>query len=239
MPVAAGSDGVTSTVMVGVALLPELADEQVSVPGAAELELDPPDPELDGQVATVPTEETTPGVVWLLGRVMRHLVPDRHVGLLRGVQRHLHLPGGRGGLQHRLAGLGAAPELGRQGRHPQGGGLEYRLAEGQRAVLGHPQGGLELLHGRGGGRPEGGGSRAELSRGGVAERDQIRVELGHVGAGRPGRQGPIGGCRAVQQHHRAVVHPVEHLTLRDDLAEGGQLGVCPAGLVDHRVRRAV
>ena len=29
--------------MVGV-VLPELPDEQVSVPGAAELELDPPDP---------------------------------------------------------------------------------------------------------------------------------------------------------------------------------------------------
>ena len=54
---------------------PELPDEQVSVPGAAELELDPPDPELDGQVATVPTEETTPGVVWLLGRVMVTLSP--------------------------------------------------------------------------------------------------------------------------------------------------------------------
>ena len=47
----------------------------MSVPGAAELELDPPDPELDGQVATVPTEETTPGVVWLLGRVMVTLSP--------------------------------------------------------------------------------------------------------------------------------------------------------------------
>ena len=102
-----------------------------------------------------------------------------------------------------------------------------------------PRCGLELLHGRGGGRPEEGGSRAQLSRRGVTERDQIRVELGHVGAGRPGRQGPIGGCRAVQQHHRAVVHPVEHLTLGDHLAERGQLGVGPAGLVDHRVRRAV
>ena len=60
--------------MVGV-VLPELPEEQVSVPGAAELELDPPDPELDGQVATVPTEETTPGVVWLLGRVMLTLSP--------------------------------------------------------------------------------------------------------------------------------------------------------------------
>jgi hypothetical protein len=50
------------TVTVGV-----LPEEQVSVPGAAELELDPPGPELDGQVATAPTEEMTPGVVWLFG----------------------------------------------------------------------------------------------------------------------------------------------------------------------------
>ena len=35
--------------------------------------------------------------------------------------------------------------------------------------------------------PKEAGSWAELSRGGIAERDQIRVELGHVGAGRPGR----------------------------------------------------
>ena len=108
MPVAAGSDGVTSTVIVGVVLLPELADEQVSVPGAAELDPDPPDAELDGQVATVPTEETTPGVVWLLGRVMLTLSPTATLGLLRGVQRHLHLASGRGALQHRLAGLSAA-----------------------------------------------------------------------------------------------------------------------------------
>src|ERR1700722_3115822 len=60
--------------MVGVAL-PELPDEQVSVPGAAELGPDPPDPELDGQVATAPTEETTPRVVRLLGRVMLTLSP--------------------------------------------------------------------------------------------------------------------------------------------------------------------
>ena len=64
------------TVMVG-ALLAELADVQVSVPGAAELELglDPPAPELDGQVATVATEETAPGMVRLSGRVMVTLSP--------------------------------------------------------------------------------------------------------------------------------------------------------------------
>src|ERR1700736_6742760 len=56
-------------------LLPELPDEQVRVPGVAELELDPLDPEFEGQVATVPTEETTPGVVWLLGRVMVTVSP--------------------------------------------------------------------------------------------------------------------------------------------------------------------
>jgi hypothetical protein len=60
--------------MVGV-LLPEPFDEQVSVPGAAALDPDRPDPEPDGQVATVATEETTPGVVRLLGRVMVTLFP--------------------------------------------------------------------------------------------------------------------------------------------------------------------
>ncbi|HEY0805218.1 MAG TPA: hypothetical protein VGD84_09145, partial [Pseudonocardiaceae bacterium] len=64
----------TPTVTVGV-LLPELPEEQVSVPGAAELELDPLDPELAGQVATAPTEETTPGVARLLGRMMLTLSP--------------------------------------------------------------------------------------------------------------------------------------------------------------------
>jgi hypothetical protein len=56
--------------MVGV-----LPEEQASVPGAAELEPEPPAPELDGQVATAPTEETTPGVVRLLGRVTLTLFP--------------------------------------------------------------------------------------------------------------------------------------------------------------------
>src|SRR6202035_4658459 len=70
-PRRAGTEGVMSTVMVGVVL----PDEQVSVPGAAELEFDLPDPEVDGQVASAPTEETTPGVVLLLGRVMFTVSP--------------------------------------------------------------------------------------------------------------------------------------------------------------------
>jgi hypothetical protein len=76
LPVAAGSDGATFTVMVGGVELPlEELEEHVSVPDA---ELEDPellDPGLDGQVATVPTEDTTPGVVWLLGRVMVTLSP--------------------------------------------------------------------------------------------------------------------------------------------------------------------
>src|SRR3984885_7676991 len=59
------------TGMVGV----ELPDEQASVPGATEVEFAPPDPWLDGQLATVPTEETTPGVIRLLGRVIVTLSP--------------------------------------------------------------------------------------------------------------------------------------------------------------------
>src|ERR1700726_2245247 len=58
--------------MVG-AVLPALPAVQVSVPG--ELALDLPDPALDEQVATAPTEETTPGVVLLLGRVMVTVSP--------------------------------------------------------------------------------------------------------------------------------------------------------------------
>jgi hypothetical protein len=49
------------TVIAAVALLPELPDKQVSVPDGAEL--DPPDLAFDGQMATLPTEETTPALV--------------------------------------------------------------------------------------------------------------------------------------------------------------------------------
>jgi hypothetical protein len=65
-----------STLTVGVVLLPVPPDGQVSGPDPAELELDPPDPEVDvAQVATVPTEATTPGVVRLSGSVMVTLSP--------------------------------------------------------------------------------------------------------------------------------------------------------------------
>jgi hypothetical protein len=67
-----------STLTVGVVLLPVPVppDGQVSDPDPVELELDPPDAEVDvGQVATVPTEATTPGVVRLSGSVMVTLSP--------------------------------------------------------------------------------------------------------------------------------------------------------------------
>src|SRR5438552_9136783 len=47
----------------------------MSVPGAADVEFGPPGPGLDGQVATEPTAETTPGVVRLSGRVIITLFP--------------------------------------------------------------------------------------------------------------------------------------------------------------------
>jgi len=68
-------------VIVGVVVDPELVllelDGHESVPDAVVpvLELELPDPDPAGQVATVPTEETTPGVVWLLGKVMVTLSP--------------------------------------------------------------------------------------------------------------------------------------------------------------------
>src|ERR1700730_13298064 len=59
------------TGMVGV----ELPDEQASVPGATELEFAPPDPWHDWHLARVPPEETAPGVIRLLGRVIVTLSP--------------------------------------------------------------------------------------------------------------------------------------------------------------------
>jgi hypothetical protein len=56
-------------------LLAEPPDEQESVPGLAEPEFGPPEAELDGQVATVATAVTTPGVVRLSGRVTVTLFP--------------------------------------------------------------------------------------------------------------------------------------------------------------------
>ena len=97
--------------MVGV-VLPELPDEQVSVPGAAELDPDPPDPELDGQVATAPTEETTPGVVRLSGRVMLTLSPTATLVCSEALNATCTWRVVEVRLHHRLAGLGAAPELG-------------------------------------------------------------------------------------------------------------------------------
>lgn len=61
--------------MFSTVVFPELPDEQVSVPGAAELGFGAPDPELAGQVATAPTEETTPVVVRLLGAATRSSSP--------------------------------------------------------------------------------------------------------------------------------------------------------------------
>src|ERR1700722_613285 len=71
VPVTLGSDGVMSTLTVGMVPL----EEQLSVLADVVLELGADAAELDGQVATVPTEDTTPVVVWSLGRVMLTLSP--------------------------------------------------------------------------------------------------------------------------------------------------------------------
>src|SRR5260370_1528255 len=63
VPVADGSASLMSTSMVGVLPDPEYPGEPEDDPGP------PPEP-AEGFVATVPTEVTTPGVVWLLGKVM-------------------------------------------------------------------------------------------------------------------------------------------------------------------------
>jgi hypothetical protein len=66
LPVAAGSVGVTRTVMVG--------PDEAEPPFPEELEEEPDELE-EVAVATVPTEVMTPGVVWLLGRVMATFSP--------------------------------------------------------------------------------------------------------------------------------------------------------------------
>ncbi len=136
----------------------------MSVPGAAELDPDPPDPELGGQVATAPTEETTPGVVRLLGRVMLTLSPTAIVVCSEALSATC---------TWRMVEVPCITVSPARALPPScADTLVTRTAEGSNttwprvsaAVLGHPQGGLQLHHGRGGGRPEGGGPRAELSR---------------------------------------------------------------------------
>ena len=214
----------------------------MSVPGAAApgSHSTRPTPELGGQVATVATEETTPGVVRLSGRVMVTLSPT---ATLRSVARRPAPPA-----PGEWSRWPASPSR-RAGRWPPSCAdtVVTRTAAGSNTAWPRasvpfrvtPRAAWSFSTAAVVAGPNDGGLRTELSPGGIAERDQIRVELGHVGAGRPSRQGPIGRSRAVQQHHRAVVHPVEHLTLRDHLRRPRAARVCPAGLVDHGVRRAV
>src|ERR1700733_4896304 len=67
VPVAAGSVGLTSTVIVGLED-PELLLDEEELLLLLDEEAEPL--LVGGVVATVPTDETTPGVVWLLGRGM-------------------------------------------------------------------------------------------------------------------------------------------------------------------------
>ena len=55
----------------------------------------------------------------------------------------------------------------------------------------------------------------------------------------PLRQRPVCRRRPAQQQHRVVVHPIENIAAVDRVAARCQLGVYPAGAVDHGVRRAV
>ena len=83
------------------------------------------------------------------------------------------------------------------------------------------------------------GALERFDRVGDAERAQIAIELANVLALLAPVQRAVGRDRAAQQHHGLVVHPVEHVATADLFAVLRQLRVHAAGLVDHRVRRAV
>ena len=175
----------------------------------------------------------------VVGQSDGHLVADGHLGLLIGAQSDADLACGRGGGKHRLARLGRAAQDGRHRGDPHRGGFEHRLTEAERAVLGHTQGGLELLHTRLGPPGELIGGGAELCAGHIAERDEIGVEFFDVCPGHALRQRAVGGRRTVEEHDRRAAHLVKDLALSDDLADSRQRGNGSLGLVDHRVAAGV
>ena len=186
-------------------------------------------------MATVPTEEITPGVVWLLGRVMVTLSPtatsdcseaSRAMLTWRVVEVAVStvpppppsptpLPTGGSSTP---APDGLADRRGDRG-DPDGAGLEHHLAEQDLAGGGQAERGLPTFDRSGGGR----GVVVALGQpGAVAEGDQVGGQLAHVGAvGHADVERPVGGDGAVEERHRFVVERVDGLVLLDDLAHLG------------------
>ena len=111
-PVAVGSSGVTSTVMVG---------------------LDPLLPLPEGVVATVPTEVTVPGVVCPSGSVIVTVSPVGQLTLLVGVEVNGYHPPRRRTGQDLRSRLGRTPDhgVGTEPGHPHRAGHEHHLAQRQ------------------------------------------------------------------------------------------------------------
>ncbi len=80
--------------------------------------------------------------------------------------------------------------------------------------------------------------RIELRSSRVAEVNQVGVECGDVGSVIALRQRPVCRDRAAQKQHRVAVHAIDNGAALDLVARTGQLGVRPAGAVDHGVRRS-
>ena len=197
-----------------------------------------------GAVATVPTEEITPGVVWLSGRVMVTLSPTATSDCWAASRAMVTWRVVEVAVSTGCPGWAGAPSVAETAVTRAAVGRNTAWPRAERAVLCHPERGLELLDAVFGPPGELVGAGRDLGAGGVAERDQVGVQLGHVGAGHIRRQGsfgqaPVGGGGAVEQHHRVAVHPVENLPLGDHLAHRRQRGDGALGLVDHAVAAGV
>ena len=100
-----------------------------------------------GVVATVPTEEITPGVVWLLGRVMVTLSPTATSDCSEASRAMLTWRCVEVAASTGWPGWSRSAQGGRHRGHPRPRWAdEHGLSQRQGAVLGLAQGGLKLLH---------------------------------------------------------------------------------------------
>ena len=176
----------------------------------------------------------------VVGQGDGHLVADRHLGLLGGVEGDADLAGGRGRRQHGATTTAPrsrqplptlappppptdSPTDGGDRGDPDRAGLEDHLAEQDLAGRRQAEGALPPFD-RGGG---GCGVVVALGQpGAVAEGDQVGGQLAHIGAvGHADVERPVGGDGAVEERHRLVVERVDRLVLLDDVAHLRQRGV--------------
>ena len=110
------------------------------------------------------------------------------------------------------AGLGRGAEGGRDRGDPDRRREEHRLAQRRLPVCETPRWACSFSTACSVRQRELVGCRVDLRPGGVAERHQVGVELGDVGAVSPTRrsfgEAAVGGGRAVEQHDGLAVHLV-------------------------------